>query len=52
MSKKKKVLLAFSGGLDTSYCAIWLAKDQGFDVHTAAVNTGGFDAAEEKALAE
>jgi len=50
--KKKKVLLAFSGGLDTSYCAIWLAKDQGFDVHTAAVNTGGFDAAEEKALAE
>ena len=52
MSKKKKVLLAFSGGLDTSYCAIWLAKDQGYDVYTAAVNTGGFDSKEEKALAE
>ena len=51
MNKKKKVLLAFSGGLDTSYCAIWLAKDQGYEVHTAAVNTGGFDASEEKALA-
>lgn len=52
MNKKKKVLLAFSGGLDTSYCAIWLAKDQGYEVCTAAVNTGGFAAAEEKALAE
>lgn len=52
MNKKKKVLLAFSGGLDTSYCAIWLAKDKGYGVHTAAVNTGGFDQSEEKALAE
>ncbi|WP_421773036.1 argininosuccinate synthase [Gracilimonas sp.] len=52
MNKKKKVLLAFSGGLDTTYCAIWLAKDRGYDVHTAAVNTGGFDEPEEKALAE
>ncbi len=51
MNKKKKVLLAFSGGLDTSYCAIWLAKNQGYDVCTAAVNTGGFDASEEKELA-
>lgn len=50
--KKKKVLLAFSGGLDTSYCAIWLAKDQGYEVHTAAVNTGGFDESEKKALAD
>ncbi|MCP9291553.1 argininosuccinate synthase [Gracilimonas sediminicola] len=52
MNKKKKVLLAFSGGLDTSYCAIWLAKDQGYEVHTAAINTGGFDESEEQALAE
>lgn len=52
MNNKKKVLLAFSGGLDTSYCAIWLAKEKGFDVHTAAVNTGGFDTSEEKALAD
>ncbi|MGN8224592.1 argininosuccinate synthase [Gracilimonas sp. BCB1] len=52
MNKKKKVLLAFSGGLDTTYCAIWLTKDQGYDVYTAAVNTGGFDEAEEKVLAK
>lgn len=52
MSNKKKVLLAFSGGLDTTYCAIWLAKAKGYDVHTAAVNTGGFDETEEQALAE
>lgn len=48
----KKVLLAFSGGLDTSYCAIHLAKDKGYEVWTAAVNTGGFDEAEQKELAE
>ena len=52
MSNKKKVLLAFSGGLDTSYCAIWLAKEKGYEVHTAAVHTGGFNEAEEKTLAE
>lgn len=43
---KKKVLLAFSGGLDTTYCAIYLAKEKGLEVHTAIVNTGGFSAAE------
>ncbi|MEO9853097.1 MAG: argininosuccinate synthase [Reichenbachiella sp.] len=37
----KKVVLAFSGGLDTTYCAFYL-KDQGLDVHTVIVNTGGF----------
>jgi argininosuccinate synthase len=52
MSKKKKVLLAFSGGLDTSYCAIWLAKEKGYEVYAAAVNTGGFNEAEEKDLEE
>ncbi len=46
----KKVVLAFSGGLDTSYCAIHLAKDLGYEVFSAAVNTGGFDAAEQKEL--
>lgn len=50
--KKKKILLAFSGGLDTSYCAIYLAKEKNYEVYTAAVNTGGFNESEEKALAE
>lgn len=39
---KNKVVLAFSGGLDTSYCAIYLAKDLNYDVHSVIVNTGGF----------
>lgn len=47
----KKVILAFSGGLDTTYCAIWL-RQQGYDVWTASVNTGGFDEAEVTKLAE
>ena len=46
----KKVVLAFSGGLDTSYCAIHLAKDLGYEVYSAAVNTGGFNQAEQKEL--
>ncbi|HCX03778.1 MAG TPA: argininosuccinate synthase [Clostridiales bacterium] len=37
----KKVVLAFSGGLDTSFCVLYL-KEQGYDVITAVVNTGGF----------
>jgi len=40
--EKKKVLLAFSGGLDTSFCAVYLAKEKQMEVHTAIVNTGGF----------
>src|SRR5690554_6485195 len=39
---KRKVVLAFSGGLDTSYCAIYLSQDLGLEVHSAVVNTGGF----------
>ena len=39
---KKKVVLAFSGGLDTSFCAIYLAQDMGLEVHSVIVNTGGF----------
>ena len=37
---KKKVVLAFSGGLDTSYCAVSLSKE--FEVHAVSINTGGF----------
>lgn len=39
---KRKVVLAFSGGLDTSYCAIYLSRELGLEVHSAVVNTGGF----------
>jgi argininosuccinate synthase len=39
---KQKVLLAFSGGLDTSFCAMYLAKEKKYEVHTAVANTGGF----------
>ena len=47
---KKKVVVAFSGGLDTSYCVKYLNDDRGFEVHTITVNTGGFDAEEVKAI--
>jgi argininosuccinate synthase len=43
---KKKVVLAFSGGLDTSYCVKYLSEEKGYEVHTITVNTGGFDAPE------
>src|SRR5687768_2834935 len=49
---KKKVVVAFSGGLDTSYCVKYLSDDRGFEVHTITVNTGGFDAEEVKAIEE
>lgn len=39
----KKVVLAFSGGLDTSFCVQYLKNERGLAVHTALVNTGGFD---------
>ncbi len=38
----KKVVLAFSGGLDTTYCVKHLAEDLGLEVYSAVVNTGGF----------
>ena len=47
---KKKVLLAFSGGLDTTYCAIYLAQEKNLEVHTAIVNTGGFSTDELKKI--
>ena len=47
---KEKVLLAFSGGLDTSFCAMYLAKEKGYEVHTAVANTGGFSEADLKVI--
>lgn len=38
----KKVVLGFSGGLDTSYCVKYLSEDLGYEVHSIIVNTGGF----------
>jgi argininosuccinate synthase len=40
---KQKIVLAFSGGLDTTYCAIYLNKINNYEVHAITVNTGGFD---------
>lgn len=51
MSGKKKIVLAFSGGLDTTYCAIYLSKGLG-EVHTITVNTGGFSKEELQAIEE
>jgi len=53
---KNKVVIAYSGGLDTSYCAHLMASDKQNEVYAVTVNTGGFSAAEvasieEKALA-
>jgi argininosuccinate synthase len=42
MTVNKKVVLAFSGGLDTTYCAIYLKKELGLEVHALTINTGGF----------
>lgn len=50
MEKKKKVVLAFSGGLDTSFAAKYLSEDLGYEVHTAIANTGGFSPEELAAI--
>lgn len=49
---KKKVVLAFSGGLDTSFCAIHLTRDLDLEVHSVIVNTGGFSDQELKQIEE
>src|SRR5690554_117604 len=48
----KKLVLAFSGGLDTSFCVKYLKEEKGFDVYTAIANTGGFSEADLKAIEE
>ncbi|WP_205509435.1 argininosuccinate synthase [Longitalea arenae] len=48
----KKVVLGFSGGLDTSFCVKYLGEDQGYEVHSIIVNTGGFSEEELKQIEE
>ncbi len=46
----KKIVLGFSGGLDTSYCVKYLGEDKGYEVHSIIVNTGGFSEEELKQI--
>jgi argininosuccinate synthase len=46
-----KVVLAYSGGLDTTYCAVYLQKARNLEIHALTVNTGGFSAAEIEQIA-
>ena len=47
-----KVVLAYSGGLDTSYCVKYLSKEKGLEVHCVIVDTGGFSSQELAAVEE
>ena len=49
---KKKVVVAFSGGLDTSYTVMYLAREMGYEVYAACANTGGFSPEQLKANEE
>jgi len=48
----KKLVLAYSGGLDTSFCVKYLSKDKKYEVHAVSVNTGGFTKQDVKSLEE
>lgn len=48
----KKVILAYSGGLDTTYCAVYLSRIKNMEVHAVTVNTGGFDETELVTIAD
>ena len=52
MDQQKKVVLGFSGGLDTSYCVKYFTEEKGYEVHTVIVNTGGFTDEELKQVEE
>jgi argininosuccinate synthase len=46
-----RIVLAFSGGLDTTYCVAWLTREKGAEVVTVTVDTGGMDEAEQEQIA-
>jgi argininosuccinate synthase len=46
----RKVILGFSGGLDTTYCVKYLTEEKGYEVHSVVVNTGGFTESELKKI--
>ena len=48
----KKLVLAFSGGLDTSFCVKYLKEEKGFEIYTAIANTGGFSEEELQKIEE
>jgi len=48
----KKIVIAYSGGLDTSYCAKYLSQQENTEIHAVSVNTGGFSDAEIKEIGE
>ncbi len=52
MSERPRIVLAFSGGLDTTFCAVWLRETENADVITVTVDTGGFSPAERKRIEE
>ncbi|WP_034922944.1 argininosuccinate synthase [Gillisia sp. CAL575] len=48
----KKIVIAYSGGLDTSYCAKYLSQKENTELHAVSVNTGGFSEEEIKEIGE
>ncbi|HXB93242.1 MAG TPA: argininosuccinate synthase domain-containing protein [Puia sp.] len=50
-TKNNKVVLAYSGGLDTTYCAVYLQKVRNLEIHALTVNTGGFSSKEVEQIA-
>ena len=51
-SDQSPIILAYSGGLDTSFCVPWLKATYGRDVITATIDTGGIDASAAEDLAQ
>lgn len=52
LADRPRIVLAFSGGLDTTFCAVWLRETEEADVITVTVDTGGFPDAERRRIEE